>query len=78
MEKEEESSRRRCVEGRRCRGAVAPPWPRRESRGGRESATGKEETERGRGRRVGVFLPSAGTPWPTLAQLPCIGYADTF
>jgi len=81
-EEEEEGSCRR-VEGRHCRGAVAPPWPRRESWGGRESATGKEETERGRERereRGGeeLFLPSAGTPWPTLAQLPCIGYADTF
>ena len=77
-EEEEEGSRRR-VEGRRYRGAVAPPWPRRESWGGRESATGKEETERGRERGgEEVFLPSAGTPWPTLAQLPCIGYADTF
>ena len=30
-EEEEEGSRRR-VEGRRCRGAVAPPWPRQEGR----------------------------------------------
>ena len=80
VEKEEEGEEGgRCrSEGRSCRGAVAPPWPRRERWGGRESGTGKEETERGRERRVGVFLPGAGTPWPTLAQLPCIGYADTF
>ena len=57
VEKEEEEGSRRRVEGRRYRGAVAPPWPRRESWGGRESATGKEETERGRERRGGnIFI----------------------
>jgi len=60
QEKEEEEGSCRHVEGRRCRGAVAPPWPRRESWGGRESATGKEETERGREREEGMryFYPA--------------------
>ena len=82
-EEEEEGSRRR-VEGRRCRGAVALPWC-----GGAAVAAsgelGRERERYGKGRdgkreRGGeeIFLPSAGTPWPTLAQLPCIGYADTF
>ena len=76
-EEEEEGSRRR-VEGRRYRGVVAPSWPRRESWGGRESATGKEETEMGRGSWGGDIFTHRGTPWPTLAQLPSPGYADTF
>ena len=83
MEKEEEGSGRR-VEGRRCRGAVVPPWPRlgeqgRERERYGKGRDGKRERERGGERGVEeIFLPSADTPWPTLAQLPYTGYANTF